>query len=283
MALPSDGHVHSEWSWDAALGAMAATCARAVDVGLPSIAFTEHADFRPWTVPPEVVPTLPEHFRICLRPDGQLMPPGLDVQGYLACVQECRDRFRSLRVLSGLELSEPHQHHEQVRALLRTGTFERVLGSVHTMVDNGDSLFVGFLMGHRNPADVVRTYLTEITRLAESTSPFAVLAHIDFPARYWPESAGPYRPADFEGEFRTALTALAGSGRALEVNTRVPLHSEVVRWFHQAGGDAISFGSDAHVPDQVGHGLAEAAAMVEACGFVPSDRPDDLWRRARIS
>lgn len=47
------------------------------------------------------------------------------------------------------------------------------------------------------------------------------------------------------------LRVLAGTGRALEVNTRLPLDALVVRWWHQEGGDAVSFGSDAHSPDRL--------------------------------
>lgn len=36
--LPPDGHIHSEWSWDAVVGSMEQSCARAVELGLPSIA-----------------------------------------------------------------------------------------------------------------------------------------------------------------------------------------------------------------------------------------------------
>ena len=43
--LPPDNHVHSEYSWDALAGSMERTCERAVEIGLPSVAFTEHADF----------------------------------------------------------------------------------------------------------------------------------------------------------------------------------------------------------------------------------------------
>jgi histidinol phosphatase-like PHP family hydrolase len=46
--LPSDGHVHSEWSWDALAGSMEGTCARAIEVGLPAVAFTEHLDHTVW-------------------------------------------------------------------------------------------------------------------------------------------------------------------------------------------------------------------------------------------
>ena len=46
--LPLDGHVHSEWSWDALAGDLEATCARAVERGLPAVAFTEHVDHTRW-------------------------------------------------------------------------------------------------------------------------------------------------------------------------------------------------------------------------------------------
>lgn len=44
--LPSDNHVHTRWSWDTAdTSTMEATCRRAVELGLPAVAFTEHVDF----------------------------------------------------------------------------------------------------------------------------------------------------------------------------------------------------------------------------------------------
>lgn len=75
------------------------------------------------------------------------------------------------------------------------------------------------------------------------------------------------------------LRALARSGRVLEVNTRVPLSVEVVRWWYDEGGGAVSFGSDAHEPMLVARGFAEAAAMVAAQGFHPAPDPGDFWRR----
>jgi len=60
---------------------MERTCARAVELGLPSVAFTEHADFEPLVVPTEAV--LPD-FWLHLVSGGVLTPPALDVDGYLA-------------------------------------------------------------------------------------------------------------------------------------------------------------------------------------------------------
>jgi len=48
--LPSDNHVHTRWSWDtAAASTMERSCARAVEHGIPAVAFTEHIDFTEWT------------------------------------------------------------------------------------------------------------------------------------------------------------------------------------------------------------------------------------------
>ena len=45
------------------------------------------------------------------------------------------------------------------------------------------------------------------------------------------------------------------------------------------GGVAVSFGSDAHEPDQVGGGFKLATKVVEAGGFKPAADPVALWRR----
>ena len=74
--------------------------------------------------------------------------------------------------------------------------------------------------------------------------------------------------------------ALAGTGRALEVNTSSPLASvDLVRWFREEGGEAISFGSDAHQPKAVGQRFDLAVAVVESAGFRPGRDRFDFWRR----
>ena len=82
-----------------------------------------------------------------------------------------------------------------------------------------------------------------------------------------------------DGLYRV-LRALAGTGRALEVNTSSPLASvDLVRWFREEGGEAISFGSDAHQPKAVGQRFDLAVDVVEAAGFRPGRDGFDFWRR----
>ncbi len=290
---PPDDHTHSEWSWDAVAGSMERSCARAVELGLPSIAFTEHVDLVRWPADLERQPAMlrGEHGPVAQRLAGWVgaddcheVPP-LDVDGYLASVERCRAQFPALRIVTGVELGEPHWFADRCTALLATGAFERVLGSLHSLEVGGklwevSALYRKLAEHDMVPEDVIRLYLANTLRMVESSDLFAVLAHVDYPVRRFPTADGPFDATRFEDEYRAVLRALAQSGRTLEVNTRIPLDARVVRWWHEAGGDAVSFGSDAHEPAAVAHGFAEAAAMVEAQGFRPGRTPFDFWTRS---
>jgi histidinol-phosphatase (PHP family) len=279
VRLPADGHVHSEWSWDAPLGSMEGACAQAVSIGLPAIAFTEHLDYTVWKVAVDG-PYASDFLTSVAGVDGTLTPPRFDHAGYLAAVERCREQFPDLRILSGLEMGEPHWHAEACAKVLGEGRFDRVLGSLHCLPDGDGFAEPWGLFAHRDAADVVREYLAEVARLVSDSEVFSVLAHVDYPVRYWPEQqAGPFDPSAFEDEFRHALRSTALAGKALEVNTSVPLHSTVLTWWRDEGGDAVSFGSDAHLPSAVARGFRDAAEMAEAHGFRPGKYPTDLWAR----
>jgi histidinol-phosphatase (PHP family) len=279
MTLPADSHVHTEWSWDTPVGSMVGSCVRAVEIGLPAIAFTEHVDHISWA-PPGEGKYFSEHLTSLAGPDGIVHPPAFDAAGYLAAIEHCRERFPELRIMSGLEMGEPHWFSAALAKVLSAGRFDRLLGSLHCLPDGDGVAEPWALYPHRVPAELVREYLTEIPRLIAGSDQFSVLAHIDYPVRSWPEeTAGRFEPADFEEEFRYALRATAQSGRALEINTRIPLHSTVLTWWHEEGGDAVTFGSDAHQPEFIAYGFKEAAAMAEAHGFRPGRRLGDFWSR----
>ncbi|MBL7258241.1 PHP domain-containing protein [Paractinoplanes lichenicola] len=274
---PGDSHVHSEWSWDTPIGDMEATCARAVELGVPAVAFTEHLDHIVWTADRATLEESP-HLASFADAEGRVTAPPFDAAGYLAAIERCRQRFPSLRVLSGLEIGEPHLHTEAVARILSAGHFDRVLGSMHALPIAGTYYEPPGMFEHLGRVEAFRRYLTEIPAVVAGSDVFSVFAHIDYPVRFWPATER-FDPYAFESEFRHALKALAQGGRTLEVNTRVPLHPEIVRWWREEGGTSISFGSDAHSPESLADGFLTAAHMVEAHGFHPGREPHDLWHR----
>ncbi|WJK33084.1 PHP domain-containing protein [Solwaraspora sp. WMMA2065] len=277
--LPPDFHIHTEWSWDVLGGSMLDACARAVCLGLRAVAFTEHADFTTWTIPAEAVAAMPPAYQAMVGDDGLFRAPQLDVEGYLASVDDCRSAFPGLRIHTGIELGEPHWHPRQTTELLARHGFEQVIGSVHSLVDPDGFRVVDRMYGTVDPHEVVRRYLSEVLAMVGQSQSFEILGHVDYPLRAWPAQAGPVTVAAFEEEFRAVLAELADSGRTLELNTRLEHPRQLLRYWRECGGKWLSFGSDAHLPGEVARDFVVASAMAEAAGFRPLD-DDRVWVRS---
>ena len=228
------------------------------------MAFTEHVDFTDW-----------------ILADGRRVAP-LDVEGYLADVARCRDEFPDLRILSGIEAGEPHLFPTDVGAMLSAGNFERVLGSLHGIDFDGTLRAIGrTLFATTDPHELMRRYFTELDVLVGGSSVFNVLAHCDYPRRYWPaERVGAYDDSDFEEEYRTVFATLATSNVVVGRNDVMAMASvSQLRWWWEEGGDAVSFGSDAHEPFGVGGHFDVAVDIAEAAGFRAGRDRFDFWRR----
>jgi histidinol-phosphatase (PHP family) len=242
---------------------MEKSCERALELGLPAIAFTEHADW-------------------ALVHKGQ---HAVDLDGYFDSIERCRARFPGLRILTGIELGEPHWFPRETAAVLASGPLDQVLGSIHSIRWDGGMLDASQFRG-RGGIDfpgAVREYFAEVLLMVESGQPFETLAHIDYPKRYWLDGAPPYREKDYEEEIRAVLAGAARTGRVLEVNTTrgevLCPDVTVVRWWREVGGQAVQYGSDAHQPDRLAEGFRVATQMVESAGFKPARDPVSLWRR----
>jgi len=242
---------------------MERSCERAIEIGLPAVAFTEHADW-------------------ALVHEGQ---HSVDIVGYLEAVERCRTKFKGLRILTGVELGEPHRFPRETAEVLAAAPLDHVLGSIHSIRIDGELLDASQF---RNTEGLdfpgaVREYFREALAMVDSDQPFETVAHIDYPKRYWIDGAAPYSEKDYEDEIRAILKSAARSGRVLEVNTTrgdtLCPGITVVRWWREVGGQAVSFGADAHQPDKVGMGFEVATQMVQAAGFKPAKDPMALWRR----
>ena len=169
---------------------MLESCRQAAEMGLGGIVFTEHADLTDWVLPEgtAISPGWEQYLD-----GGMLKVPALDVEGYLASIEECRRCRPRLRILSGVEISEPHWHQTEVADLLARGGFDRVLSSAHASPVQGGACEISALFNQQAADDVVRCYLAEVTQMIQSIDG-CVLAHIDYAARYWPSDSGRSMP-----------------------------------------------------------------------------------------
>jgi len=243
---------------------MAESCRQAQGLGLPGLAFTDHADYS----------TLSGGSR-------------LQLDGYQEALASCRRAFPGLAIMSGVELGEPHRFPDEAAALLARGEFDLVLGSVHSVVSDRAEIEFSELDPSEPgpPPGLVREYFLELLRLIDGPVDFEVLAHLEYPKRFWGPSWPRYRSLDYQDELRQVLAAAARRGLVLELNTtrggdpdRVLCPSPaVLRWWREAGGRRVSLGSDAHDPSTVAGGFHLAAEAASAAGFDPSPGRVGIW------
>jgi histidinol-phosphatase (PHP family) len=74
-------------------------CARAAELGLPGITFTDHADFTPLVLSADAAAYI-EAVGGTVTGD-RYEPPPLDIAGYLDGVDRCRQEFPGLRIRAG--------------------------------------------------------------------------------------------------------------------------------------------------------------------------------------
>lgn len=224
-------------------------CRAAISMSILEIAFTEHFD---------VNVKAPMHGQFPLR-------------DWTAELDRCRDLFRGqLIIRAGLEAGEPHTSPGELAELVKRASFDLVIGSVHWT----SGLLVFEEEYFRRPADeAFNAYFEEVDRLARSGE-FQVLGHLDVAARVGFDVYGAYDPRKYEERIRSILRECVRRGIVPEINTgclrrglaRLMPDLEELRWYVELGGEAVTVGSDAHRPEQVGLYLDNALAAARTSG-----------------
>ncbi len=252
LPMAIDLHMHSTFSPDGR-SSMQKMCAAAVRLGLTEIAFTEHAEWNGHIEP--------------FRPN----------QGYYAAVAACRKRFASkgLRVLSGVELGNPHWFSAESKAFLDAHPFDVRIGSVHWLYDNynihGPQPFAV-----NDPLTVFTDYFLQAEEMINRAD-FDILAHSD--RIWWRASAMGLAcsASDLVEPLQRVMSACVARSVYLELNTKYIAGASnwnadlavMLNLYRKAGGTYVSVNSDAHHHTQIGRNFAVAADLLKAADLLP--------------
>ncbi len=245
-----DNQVHSFCSHDGR-ASINDQCARAVEIGLNEIGFTEHKDFDPFD--PEV-----DYF---------------DYDEYRAQIERARQLYGDvLDIRAGIEIDYQIWFEDKIASYLASHPFDFVLGSVHYI--HRKMLMTDDYNRGRTRQIAYKDYFSAV-KDSVKTGLFDVLAHLEYANRRGIAAWGPYDPAEFEDDLLGLFETTAQTPMALEINTAglhqglgiTYPHPHTVRLFARAGGKRISIGSDSHHPDQLGHAYDYAANIAQDNGF----------------
>lgn len=234
-----DCHVHSHYSIDSA-APLDALCQGALANGLARLTISDHYDLNP-------------------RDEGYNY---FQSEPFAMEFEQVRQRYADrLRLLKGLEFGEPHRYPDRL-AVVQAQNYDVILGSIHWVGE----YFAGAaqVFQRYTPRQFYEAYYREMLASIRSDG-FDILAHIDFPKRYLKIAV-----TDL-AILQEVLAALVETGIALEINTSslrkgLP-HSmpdlDVLHLYAEQGGVKITFGSDAHAPEEIGAGFDYAVGLVQ--------------------
>ncbi len=262
MSLPPDYHMHTPLCRHAT-GEPLEFAAHAIAAGLAEIGFSDHN------------PMMEDDFDDWRMRLGQL-------DEYIALVGQARSAQPSLRIAIGLELDYLPGQEDWIVELAGRHQWDYLIGSVHYIesgwdIDNPSKLA---RWENRDVAEVWSAYYDRLTRAAESRL-FDIIGHVDLCKKF-----GFSPREDFMPVAQRFLEAAASHGVAIEINTaglRKPCHemypSHAILETARRLRVPITFGSDAHAPEEVGADFDRALALAINCGYTHSLR--FVGRRAR--
>jgi histidinol phosphatase-like PHP family hydrolase len=122
---------------------------------------------------------------------------------------------------------------------------------------------------YRPPPLDVDGYLDCVQRCrAEFAGQLPIVAGVELGDPHWhPEEAAALDAAGFELIVGSVHSLRHRAG--LAASGWLALDATLLTWWREEGGQAVSFGSDAHDPFTIGHQFAAAVDFAQAAGFGP--------------
>ncbi|MDF1616250.1 histidinol-phosphatase HisJ family protein [Petrocella sp. FN5] len=251
--IRSDLHNHTYFSFDSQ-ASMSDMIEAARKKGLSTMAFTDHHD-------------------IDFNYEG--ISGELDVLNYIKAIDEIRTGLTDdFNLLTGIEFGIEKHLHEPLRQLARRHAFDFIISSTHFAKgkDPYEPTYFDGLTRNEGYFSIFEDTLFNVQHFDD----FDTLGHLDYVIRYWRrDDHKKYTYADFSDVLDAILTTLIRKDKALEVNTSGYVYKldqphpsyEVLKRYHQLGGELLTIGSDAHRPENVATSFDLVEKHLKDIGF----------------
>lgn len=254
--IAADFHVHSEFSSDGK-STMEEMLKRGIELGLETICFTDHMDYD--------------------YPSGYKYSFVFEPEDYIEKLELMKEKYKDkIEILTGIELGIQPQVIGRMNELVSKYKFDYIIGSVH-VVDYIDPYYPEYWVDKTEEEGILRCFRA-IKEGCESFNGFNVCGHIDYIIRYAPSTRIEYKEysypyyADVIDEI---LKALIGSGKGIELNTSGYKYglghphpkTEIIKRYKELGGEIITIGSDAHLPEHLCFDFDRAADLLKSLGY----------------
>jgi histidinol-phosphatase (PHP family) len=255
MSLPADLHMHTPLCRHAE-GEPVAYARQALELGLTEIGFSDHS------------PMARDDFDNWRMFDRQL-------DEYVAQVRRAQTEFPELAIKLALEVDYLPGHEDWIRSLAARHPWDYFIGSVHYISETWDIDNPAKLSEwkKRDAFEVWSAYFDRLA-MAAASGLFDIIGHADLPKKFGIRPQQNCAPL-----YEKFLETVAAADCAIELNTAglrkdckeiYPCRELLDMAFQK--GVPITFGSDAHAPEEVGLNFAEAVALARSVGYTETCR-----------
>ncbi len=178
-----------------------------------------------------------------------------------------------LDVRLGAELSSINHMPEKAKYIYDTKELDFIIGSVHNL-RNCDDFYFSKFDSLDDCMKTIEEYLDEYIEVAD-VGCCDVLGHLGYPQKYMARQGFFIDIMQYEDKLRELFSRIIPKGIGIEVNSSA-LHDvlgdtipglEIVRLYHDCGGEIITAGSDAHIVKNANIGIADAYELIKEAGF----------------
>ena len=250
MSLPADYHMHTPLCRHA-VGEPTELAAQALKVGLEEIGFSDHNpmrrdDFDNWRM------------------------KASELDEYVEKVNRAKRDFPQLTIKLALETDYLPGYEDWIGELASRHRWDYLIGSVHYISESWDIDNPAKISEWRNrdAMEVWSAYFERLTMAAESGL-FEIIGHADLCKKFCF-----YPKEDCTPLFSKFLESAARKGVAIELNTaglrkdcREIYPSDQILRLAAEKKVPITFGSDAHAPNEVGMNFSEALKAASSAGY----------------
>lgn len=246
----SDYHMHTPLCGHAQ-GQPEEYAAHALKIGLNEIGFSDHAPF--------VVKELP----------GITMAMN-ELPVYHKMIEDVRKQFKDrLTIRIGIEADFIPGYEKKTKAILDAYPYDYVIGSVHFIKDWGfDNPEEREKWSEHDVNAVYRDYF-ELLRASAQSGLYDIIAHPDLVKKFGHRPTG-----DISGEIEKTAKIFKQTGVTIEINTSgrrkavgemYPAPRDLA--IYREAGVPLTFGSDAHKPEEVGCDFDKAVDLARQAGY----------------
>lgn len=256
MPILADCHMHTRHSGDSD-APMESMAARALQLNLKHICFTEHQDFD-----------------FIYEPDEPQDIFLTDTDANLKELREMQEKYNTrLNIRFGIELGLQTHLAQRLKDYSSSYDFDFIIGSSH-ICNRKDPYLKDFFSG-RSEQEAYLEYFTYLRECIISCPDFDVYGHLDYVLRYGPTKNAGFRFQDYQDVIDAILRSLIERGKGIELNTSGYSYAlgephpcrEILLRYRELGGEILTVGSDAHDPAHIASDFQKAADLLTGCGF----------------